>query len=244
MNKRRREIEDVKKEFRQLIERDVLKFKRSVIREIDYAFRQLKNSGQDVDLKLLLDRVFKKLRISKTAQNILTKDVKEVQEKIAMLHDTYFEKDIKLVKQITFNDNDYEKLVAANQVDFSLIDDTMRDAVKKEFTKGIRDEYSFNKLRSDLLKRDVGDATAYTQANTIVAQFDNAYMVENAQQAGIEKFKYDGTIKVNTRPFCRERIGKLFTLDELGKMDNKQGLPVLYSLGGYNCTHYLTPEVE
>ena len=244
MNKRRRQIEEVKDDFRKQIEADVLRFKRSVIREVDYAYRQLKNSGQDVDMQALLDKVFKRLRISKAAQNIITKDVKEVQAQIADIHDLYFEKDLKLGKEITFNNNDYEKLVAANQVDFSVVDKTIKDAVKTEFVKSIRDEYSFSQLRSKLIKRDVGDATAYTQANTIVAQFDNAYMVENAQQAGVQKFKYDGSLKVNTRPFCRERLGKLYTLAQLEKMDNGQGLPVLYSLGGYNCTHYLTPEVE
>lgn len=242
MNKRRRQIEEVKDDFRKQIETDTLRFKRAVIREIDYAYRQIKNSGQDVDLQLIMDKVFKQLRLNKTAQDILKKDVLKVQDEIATIHDLYFEKDLKLGKEITFSENDYEKLVAANQVDFSLIDDTMRTAVKTEFVKSIRDEYSFTQLRQKLNKRDVGDATAYTQANTIVAQFDNAYMAENAQQAGIEKFKYDGSLKQNTREFCRKNLGKLFTLKELGAMDNKQGLPVLYSLGGYNCTHFLTPE--
>ena len=242
MNRRRKQIEEVKAEFRTQIEADTLRFKRAVIREIDYAYRQIKNSGKDVDLSAIMEKVFRELRLSKSAQNILTKDVKAVQEQIATLHDIYFEDDLKAGKQITFTDNDYEKLVAANQVDFSFVDDAMRDAVQKEFTKSINSDYSFSQLRSKLIKRDVGDATAYTQANTIVAQFDNAYMAENAQQAGFKKFKYDGSLKANTRPFCRDRIGKLFTLDELSKMDNKQGLPVLYSLGGYNCTHYLTPE--
>jgi len=184
------------------------------------------------------------LRLNKTAQDILKKDVIKVQDEISTIHDLYFEKDLNLGKEITFSDNDYEKLVAANQVDFSVVDKTMKDAVKTEFVKSIRDEYSFSQLRLKLIKRDVGDATAYTQANTIVAQFDNAYMVENSLQAGVKKFKYDGTLKANTRQFCKERLGKIYTLDQLGKMDNQQGLPVLYSLGGYNCTHYLTPEIK
>ncbi|MFA5322922.1 MAG: hypothetical protein WC373_09640, partial [Smithella sp.] len=78
--------------------------------------------------------------------------------------------------------------------------------------------------------------------NTAIAQFDSAYMHEVCEQAGIEKFLYDGMPA--QRPFCKEHLGHVYTLEEIMQMDNGQGLDVLTSLGGYNCVHFWTPVVE
>jgi hypothetical protein len=67
-------------------------------------------------------------------------------------------------------------------------------------------------------------------------------MHEVCEQAGIEKFLYDGMPA--QRPFCKEHLGHVYTLEEIMQMDNGQGLDVLTSLGGYNCVHFWTPVVE
>lgn len=242
MNKPRRNIEDLKNELARQIEQDVLRYKRAIIREVDYLARKNKIEGK-VDIQKLYYQVTQRLKMPVVIQNIIAKDLKVTQEQIAEIWDDYFEKDLKVGNVITFSDADYEKLRAAYQVNFSELEDKLKFSVEQEFTKTIRQEYSFTKFRSELLKKDIGEVQANTLANTAVAQFDNAYMIENASQAGVQKFIYDGTIIFTTRDFCRDRVGKIFTLAELELMDNGQGLPVIPSLGGYNCRHYLTPIV-
>lgn len=99
----------------------------------------------------------------------------------------------------------------------------------------------FDALRHRLMERNLGETQATTLANTALAQFDNATMHELSSQAGISKFLYDGVLHPNSRKFCQERVGKVFTLERIREMDNLQGLPVETSLGGYNCTHWWTP---
>ena len=69
-------------------------------------------------------------------------------------------------------------------------------------------------------------------------------MFEFAKEAGVERYKYDGVVNPNSRKFCKINCGKIFSMNEIMSMDNGQGLSVLSSLGGYNCTHFWTPVVE
>ncbi|MEW5800450.1 MAG: hypothetical protein AB1728_15755, partial [Bacteroidota bacterium] len=140
--------------------------------------------------------------------------------------------------------NDFEKLQALYKVDFSQIKSNAREVITEEIRRTARAGEGYEVLRSRLRKRGLGEGEVRTLANTALAQFDNATMFEFAQQAGIEKFKYDGVLHENSRPFCREHLGKKFTLEQIRAMDNGQGLPVETSLGGYNCTHFWTPVIE
>lgn len=57
---------------------------------------------------------------------------------------------------------------------------------------------------------------------------------------------YSGTIKDNTRPFCKARIDKVYSREEIGNWRNLefQGKPKVYDpfihCGGYNCRHHLS----
>ncbi|MCE7856886.1 MAG: hypothetical protein DYG97_10130 [Ignavibacteria bacterium CHB3] len=239
----RKNIEDLKDKLAKQIEQDVLKYKRAIIRQIDFLARKNKIENE-VDIKKLAYQVTRELRIPVVIQNALVKDLRTTQEQIAEIWDFYFEKEIKAGEQITFSDADYEKLRAAYKIDFSSVEDKLNFSVEQEFTKILKSDSSYSNLRNELRKKDIGEFQASTLANTAVAQFDNAYMIENAQQAGVTKYLYDGTIIATTRDFCRERVGRVFTLEELEAMDNGQGLPVIPSLGGYNCRHYLTPIID
>lgn len=241
MNKQRKKIESYKDELRKLIASDALKYKRAIIREIDYLYRNVKNSTSDQKLEDLFKIAMQRLKVPVSASKDIKKDLIDTQDKIAIVWDDYFTDVIKAGEVITFSDNDYERLVATYSVDFGELDSKLKEGVGSEFKKAVRSEYGYNQLRSKLVKRDIGDFHSSTLANTAVAQFDNAYMVENSLQAGVQKFLYDGTIKSNTRVFCLKHFHKIYTLEQLRKLDNGQGLPVLYSLGGYNCTHFLTP---
>ena len=54
-------------------------------------------------------------------------------------------------------------------------------------------------------------------------------------------YLYEGSLDDVTRDFCRERVGKFYTMEEIKNMDNEQGLdPFIYG-GGYNCRHEWIP---
>ncbi len=102
----------------------------------------------------------------------------------------------------------------------------------------------FSKLRNSLQTAGVARGQVYTLANTAVAQFDNASMFEFAKQAGTKYYEYSGMLNPNTRDFCRKHLGKIYSEEEILKMDNGQGLSVMSACGGYNCTHYWLPVAD
>ena len=76
-------------------------------------------------------------------------------------------------------------------------------------------------------------------------KIDRAHGVELAEQVGLKHAIYSGTIKNNTRDFCRERVSEVFTKDQIKNWENlnwkgknKNYNPYI-DLGGYNCRHSL-----
>lgn len=80
-----------------------------------------------------------------------------------------------------------------------------------------------------------------TELNTSLLAYQRITHIEKAKKAGITKFLYVGPDDEITRPFCAERVDKVFTQDEIDSWDNEQGLPAAIYCGGYNCRHHLRP---
>jgi hypothetical protein len=55
-----------------------------------------------------------------------------------------------------------------------------------------------------------------------------------------ELFAYLGPVDSKMRPFCKERIGRIYTRAEIDAMDNGQLPNVFMTAGGYNCRHSFT----
>lgn len=91
----------------------------------------------------------------------------------------------------------------------------------------------------------VMDKTFISNANlyvdTSVRQLDRTVTMGTWKEAGIDEFKYFGPKDKKNRDFCSEHIGKTYTLAEIEKMDNGQGLPVLVYMGGWRCRHTWSP---
>jgi hypothetical protein len=75
-----------------------------------------------------------------------------------------------------------------------------------------------------------------TVQNTIRLGITRQGAIEQALANGVSYFRYSGA-STGARPFCRERIGKVYSIEEIRAMDNGQGLPVEFFCGGYNCRH-------
>lgn len=243
MNKPRRKIEEYKQQLAVSIENDALRYKRAIIRELDYLYRSMRNTNSETKIEDLFNVASQRLRIPLNFRSSIENDLLQTQSNIADVWDEYFSDVAGAGKVITFSEADYERLVAAYSVQFNELEERLKNTIETQFKKSIHSEYSYSQLRAKLKQKDLGDFHSSTLANTAVAGFDNAYMVENAQQAGVTKFIYDGTLKATSREFCVKHFKNIYTLEQLRALNNGQGLAVVPFLGGYNCTHFLTPVI-
>ncbi|SHK67173.1 CdiA C-terminal domain-containing protein [Rhodothermus profundi] len=109
-----------------------------------------------------------------------------------------------------------------------------RDAPRRELERTAR------RHLERIIRR--GERYMFTVANTALAGLDRIQSFSDAKQAGIQRFRYVGPPPI--RRFCKEHYGKIYTLEEIKKLDNGQGLPVWIYGGGYNCRHRWVAVVE
>lgn len=237
----RRKIESLKEEIRNTLQNDALKYKRAIIREIDYLWANFKNKNQYGNIEKFADFAMDFLKIPKANKFEILSDLKEVQLQIGEVWKNYFS-DPSLSLRTPLR-GDYEKLIASYSVDFPEIEKETRDFVVKTFNESVHKDYSFEIIRTNLLKKSLGSDQVYTLANTAIAEFDNASMFEFARQAGVEKYLYDGFLQPGSRPFCVKHFKKVYTYEQILQLDNGQGLDVWTSCGGFNCTHFWTAVV-
>ena len=80
-----------------------------------------------------------------------------------------------------------------------------------------------------------------------VMQFHAQINVAKSKEYGFDKWRYTGNIITTSRPFCRRRIGKIYTETEMRKIwsaaswsGKSPGDPFIVR-GGYNCRHNWQP---
>ena len=99
--------------------------------------------------------------------------------------------------------------------------------------------------------RDVRDIlrsltkTLDREAHEVGAVFDTQVSIFGRQVEDLRSQKlppdqpylYSGPIDGRTREWCLQRVGKIYTRDEIDRMDNGQIPNVFLSAGGYRCRH-------
>lgn len=88
---------------------------------------------------------------------------------------------------------------------------------------------------ADLL--DISARRARTVYDTAVSTFSRQVGQLGTTGEPDELFFYVGPVDDRVREFCLERVGKVFTRDEIDDMDNGQLPNVMLTGGGYNCRH-------
>lgn len=100
-----------------------------------------------------------------------------------------------------------------------------------------------------------------TELDTAVLSFNRSVTVGKAEELGLEYYVYFGPNDKVTRPFCDYLLGdsarlpakvnvpvqrdsRVYTKDEIARMDNGQGLDPLTFCGGWNCRHQWRPISE
>lgn len=85
---------------------------------------------------------------------------------------------------------------------------------------------------------------ANTLGRTIGKAYSQTAVVEKARIAEVEYYRYIGIERATTRIFCRELLDQgrvIFHINDIQKMNNAHGLPVLFYRGGYRCFHDWLP---
>lgn len=118
--------------------------------------------------------------------------------------------------------------------------------IENSLQGGLRNGNSSKEMLDVLTYRfGISSGKSQTLIETTVRGFDRASTFAAANNAGITTFIYDGP-RSNIRPFCEDLIkrssrGETFTLADIERLDNGQGLNVIVHCGGYNCRHRWKP---
>lgn len=106
----------------------------------------------------------------------------------------------------------------------------------RALARGLVSQRTTPDLLEDLAEAlDVSHHEARTLYDTTTSVF--ARQVEALKARPDDVYAYLGPADVKLRPFCRARVGKVFTREEIDAMDNGQ-LPNAYLTGGgYQCRH-------
>ena len=113
--------------------------------------------------------------------------------------------------------------------------------VQQAVDRGIRNKADQQEL-TKLVER-TSNLAAY-QARTIgrtaaMGKARGEYLLTHLRN-GCRQFRYSATSSHPATPpraFCQAHTGEVIHINEINKMDNGQGLPVIFYMGGYNCTH-------
>lgn len=113
----------------------------------------------------------------------------------------------------------------------------------KEAIEKLHTVYGADKLGNNLRRY----ANVYIQDS--IMQFNAQAVVGLGRQGGATKWKYYGDTIKDSREFCREHAGNIYTTDEIyqiwsGDWKGKSSGDPFIVRGGYNCRHHFRPIVD
>jgi hypothetical protein len=114
--------------------------------------------------------------------------------------------------------------------------------VEQTLLRGVVGAQSRAELLNELLSQlDVSLPQARTIYDTALGEFSRIAVTSTSTGEATEAFLYSGPIDGLTRPFCLERVGKVYVRADIEQMDNGQLDNTLITGGGYNCRHTWLP---
>tara|TARA_Y100000592_G_scaffold9199_2_gene12866 strand:+ start:10610 stop:11512 length:903 start_codon:yes stop_codon:yes gene_type:complete len=139
------------------------------------------------------------------------------------------------------------------------------DMMKKAATKRIFDDLVLPKVTAGVTNAMIGmslgeplsqsmsslaqsleqaEGRQLTEINTEISMYGRGITASIAEAAGLNFYLYTGPEDGITRDFCSALVNKVVSDKQLSQLNNRQGLSVKTSLGGYNCRHSLSPVSE
>jgi hypothetical protein len=138
-----------------------------------------------------------------------------------------------------FTSADMTRIVALKQLaqmDILQQGEFIAASVWRTFTRGLFSQRPLTGILDDLATTlDIEQSEARTLYDTTVNVFGR--QVEAVKSTPSDVYAFMGPADVKLRPFCRERVGKVYTREQIDAMDNKQLPNVFLTGGGYNCRH-------
>ena len=145
-----------------------------------------------------------------------------------------------------------------------LIKNNLKEYLVSSIGKPLKEaifEYQFSggtfanlvKSTTELLKDVDVKSNATMVAKDTLFQYRRNITYKTSIDLGIKYFKYQGTEMDTTRCFCLQRIGQIYTIDEIkkwanlkwdGKISGTNSTNIMNRLGGFNCLHSLVPVSE
>jgi hypothetical protein len=211
-----------------ILGRDSEALRAAVLQQLDRIIRD----NPDVKPGELAEIIERDLRVPGGARKALEQHLREGQAKLAALRQSMYATITDRVLAL-----DPTALMARTAIDFPAINRSVNGTVQRALRQILDGGGEIGDVTRALRHTRIAAHQARTLSNTALAQYDNATTFQLAKQAGITKYKYHGPPA--QREFCQALLatGRYYTLEEIGRMDNGQGLPVWSSCGGYNCRH-------
>jgi|GEM_PF-3519889 hypothetical protein len=108
---------------------------------------------------------------------------------------------------------------------------TLIDSIRGALTGGVEGAGRAMESHSRTIAQD-GLMTYYQQSNNAVAK-----------QAGVDTFEYYGSLIKDSRPWCSDHVGEVYTRAEIDAFDDdswagKKAGSTFVNRGGYNCRHF------
>ncbi len=224
------------------IDKRIKKFAKLVKDELDIDLDKI--TGEQLSrLKSKLSKLIKKAGLDQLSSVI-----------IGFFDDVELESGKQFLKSTPVDKEAFEKLIidrAEAIAQLGLEEDLVN--IEKDLTKRFRGKLKvrdlkklsragMSKLVNSLLKATV--AQTETATATAVFGYDRAVTTLKAESLGLENFKYAGAKDSKNRPFCKKRVGKIFSNAEASRWNNGQKSPASIYLGGYNCRHRKVYQVD
>jgi hypothetical protein len=116
----------------------------------------------------------------------------------------------------------------ADQVEIQRLVDIANGGGKgaEEAIKELKSVYAADKVGNNMRRYST------QMVHDSLMQFDASIVVQAGKETGAEQWKYYGSVIRDSRPFCKEHAGKVYTEEE--------GDPFIVR-GGYNCRHHFRP---
>lgn len=145
-----------------------------------------------------------------------------------------------------------------------LIKNNLKEYLVSSIGKPLKEaifEYQFSggtfsnlvKSTTELFKDRNISANATMVAKDLLFQYKRNITFKVAEDKGFKYFKYQGTEMDTTRCFCLQRIGQIYTIDEMkkwanlkwdGKIPGTNSSNIFSRLGGFGCLHTAVPVSE
>lgn len=143
-----------------------------------------------------------------------------------------------------YSDADYKTVEALINFDEQVIANKVYQVTDSLSSTLMRQIITGAPLDVEVLVDDFSGSTVHqirTELNTATSGFYRSITQAKAKELEVEFFAYVGPQDGITRPFCKERVNKIYTRAQIAKWDNGTNLPAEIYGGGYNCRHDLVP---